>query len=62
MKPRIPTRISLSLNPGFCNGPWFVNPSFYLRHPFAGVLLLSGVSAMGCHLMGFEEDRSANLE
>jgi hypothetical protein len=49
-------------NPGFCNGPWFVNPSFYLRHPFAGVLLLSGVSAMGCHLMGFEEDRSANLE
>jgi hypothetical protein len=44
------------------SSPWFVNPSFYLRHPFAGVLLLSGVSAMGCHLMGFEEDRSANLE
>jgi hypothetical protein len=33
-----------------------------LRRPFAGVLLLSGVSALGCHLMGFEEDRSANLE
>jgi hypothetical protein len=48
--------------PGFCNGPWFVNPSFHLRRPFAGVLLLSGVSAMGCHLTGFEEDRSANLE
>jgi hypothetical protein len=46
----------LAHNPGFCNGPWFVNPSFHLRHPFAGVLLLSGVSAMGCHLMGFEED------
>jgi hypothetical protein len=34
----------LAHNPGFCNGPWFVNP-FHLRHPFAGVLLLSGVSA-----------------
>ena len=25
--------------------PLFVNPSFHLRHPFAGVLLLSGVGA-----------------
>ena len=32
-------------NPGFCNGPLFVNPSFHLRHPFAGALLLSGVGA-----------------
>jgi len=31
--------------PGFCNGPLFVNPSFHLRHPFAGILLLSGVGA-----------------
>jgi hypothetical protein len=30
-------------HPGFCNGPWFVNP--FLRCPFAGFWLLSGVGA-----------------
>jgi hypothetical protein len=31
---------------GFCNGPLFVNPFFPLaRYPFAGVVLLYGVSA-----------------
>jgi hypothetical protein len=33
-------------NPGFCNGPLFVNPSSTCDIPFAGVLLLSGVGAM----------------
>jgi hypothetical protein len=37
--------LTLVHNPGFCNGPRFVNPSFHLRYPFAGVLLLSGVGA-----------------
>jgi len=33
-------------NMGFCNGPWFVNPSFHFtRYPFAGVVLLYGVGA-----------------
>jgi len=32
--------------PGFCNGPWFVNPSFRIEYPFAGVVLLSGVGAV----------------
>lgn len=32
-----------SLHPGFCNGPWLVNP--FLRHPLAGHLLLYGIGA-----------------
>ena len=39
----------------FCNGPWFVNPSFPLSEgSFRRVVLLSGVGAQGRHLMGFE--------
>ncbi|WP_247424359.1 hypothetical protein, partial [Bradyrhizobium sp. 139] len=38
------SRITLSLHPGFCNGPWLVNP--FLRHPLAGNLLLYGINAM----------------
>jgi hypothetical protein len=33
------------LHPGFCNGPGFVNPSFLVENPFAGVVLLYGVGA-----------------
>jgi hypothetical protein len=33
-------------HPGFCNGPWFVNPCSRCDRPFAGVLLLSGVGAL----------------
>jgi hypothetical protein len=32
------------LHPGFCNGPWLVNP--FLRDPLAGYLLLYGIGAM----------------
>jgi hypothetical protein len=41
---------------GFCNGPWFVNPSF----PFSEGSFRRG-RCENRHLMGFEEDRSANL-
>ncbi|MCP1915341.1 hypothetical protein J2R96_007821 [Bradyrhizobium elkanii] len=30
-------------HPGFCNGPWLVNP--FSRHPLAGHLLLYGIGA-----------------
>jgi hypothetical protein len=33
-----------SLHPGFCNGPWLVNP--FLRHPLARNLLLYGIGAV----------------
>jgi feruloyl-CoA synthase len=33
-----------NVTPGFCNGPWLVNPLF-LRHPLAGNLLLYGIGA-----------------
>jgi len=33
-----------SLHPGFCNGPWLVNP--FLRRPLAGYLLLYGIGAV----------------
>jgi hypothetical protein len=33
------------LHAGFCNGRWFVNPSFQCGYPFAGNLLLYGVGA-----------------
>ena len=47
----------------FCNGPWFVNPSF----SFLASILSPGScfcpgSARNRHLMGFEEDRSTNLD
>src|SRR4051812_128004 len=35
--------ITLALHPGFCNGPWLVNP--FLRYPLAGHLLLYGIGA-----------------
>ena len=38
--------VDAPLNPGFCNGPGFVNPSFLVEHPFAGVVLLYGVGAV----------------
>ncbi len=38
-------------HPGFCNGPWLVNP--FLRCPLAGDLLLYGIGAQGRRLMGF---------
>ncbi|MCS3732075.1 hypothetical protein, partial [Bradyrhizobium betae] len=37
------SRISLAFHPGFCNGPWLVNP--FLRRPLAGNLLLYGIGA-----------------
>jgi hypothetical protein len=36
-------QITLALHPGFCNGPWLVNP--FLRHPLAGNLFLYGIGA-----------------
>jgi hypothetical protein len=56
------SRITQALHPGFCNGPWFVNPSFQFWRAFGlsdpsfrlrgilspGDLLLYGVGAPGC--------------
>jgi ABC-2 type transporter len=56
-----PSRISLALNPGFCNGPWFVNPSLPLARILSPGSCFCPGSARGRHLMGFEEDRSTNL-
>jgi len=47
--------------PGFCNGPWFVNPSFHLRVSVSPGLASVRGRREGRHLMGFEEDRPANL-
>jgi hypothetical protein len=44
---------------GFCNGPSFVNPFRALILP--PVSCFCPGSALGCHLMGSDEDRSANL-
>jgi len=46
------------LCPPFCNGPRSVNPFCVIRSP--GSRFCTG-SARGRHLMGLEEDRSANL-
>jgi len=37
-------------HPGFCNGPWLVNP--FLRCPLAGHLLLYGIGAVAVTLGG----------
>src|SRR5713101_7592299 len=44
---------------GFCNGPRRVNP--FLRHPFAGDLLLFGIGAGPSPDGVHERNRSANL-
>src|SRR3979490_2844515 len=46
---------------GFCNGPWFVNPSFRFASSLPPGLASVRGRREGRHLMGFEEDRSANL-
>jgi len=47
-------------SPVFCNGPWFVNPHSGLRGFFSPGSCLCPGSARNRHLMGFEENRSAN--
>ena len=49
--PKLP-RLSSTLlaHPGFCNGPWLVNP--FLRCPLAGHLLLYGIGAVAVTLGG----------
>jgi hypothetical protein len=47
-------------NPGFCNGPLFVNPSSTCDILSPGLASVRG-RRDDRHLMGFEEDRAANL-
>src|SRR3954470_17631967 len=47
-------------HPGFCNGPWLVNP-FFCVDPLAGHLLLYGIGAVTVTLWGALRSRPANL-
>ena len=45
MRCMITASLRASATLAFCNGPGFVNPSFLVEHPFAGLVLLYGVGA-----------------
>ncbi len=51
-------RIPLALHAGFCNGPWFVNPTFPLARILSPGSCFCTGSARGRHLMGSEEDKA----